>query len=100
MDKIYEIDLVSGYDLKFKENGDLMEIEAPKNSNINVAILKDILPAKTFEFIVVKKIENNIKEFSFNPAKGYKLEVGEKDYLFDPEGKHIPCKGGKCDKHK
>ncbi len=91
MEKIYEIDLINGYDLKFRENGDLMEIDAPKDSFIGLPILNQILPAKTYEFLVVKKIENNVKEFSFDPIKGYKIEVGEKDYYFDPEGKHIRC---------
>ena len=65
-----------------------------------MALLKDMLPAKTYEFLVLKKVEGAVKEFSFNPSKGYKVEVGEKDFLFDTEGKHIPCKGEKCDHHK
>lgn len=100
MEKVYEIDLMSGYDLKFNEAGDLREVDAPKGEFVNMALLKDMLPAKTYEFLVLKKVEGAVKEFSFNPSKGYKVEVGEKDFLFDTEGKHIPCKGEKCDHHK
>lgn len=89
IEKVYNVAMSNGYDLKFNQDGDLREVEAPLNSNIGLDMLKEILPAKTYEFLVLKKLENNVSEFSFNPQKGYKIEVEDIDYCFNPEGEHI-----------
>ena len=94
MDGIYSIDLSNGYELKFLNTGQWLEIEAPKGALISTEMIAKILPAESVEHLTHKGVLSRVNELSFKPNSGYKVEIEkaqdkEKCYFFDVEGKSI-----------
>lgn len=76
----YEIELNNGYELKFTANGNWRKLEAPDKKTISQDLLRSLLPVNTYRYLVEKKAEKKVKEISFDPRKGYKIELKKHRY--------------------
>lgn len=85
---VYEIDFSDGYKLEITESGQWTEIEAPDNATLPQALLKKLIPKKSFDYLVSKNLQNSVEEISFNFERGFKPDLdNHNDILFTKSGK-------------
>lgn len=85
----YEVELVNGIDLEFNTKGELTEIDAPDNTLLPVAVVKDIMPRKAFERLEKDGLTGAVESIKLNRGKVYEVELNITDpdtYVFDLDG--------------
>lgn len=88
----YEIELNNGYELKFSANGNWRKLEAPDKKVISQDLLRSLLPVNTYRYLVERKAEKKVKEISFDPRKGYKVELKKhrfEEFYFNTAGVYL-----------
>lgn len=88
----YEIELNNGYELKFSATGNWRKVEAPDKKVISSDLLRSLLPVNTYRYLVENKVEKKVKQISFDPRKGYKVELKKHRYdelYFNPAGVYL-----------
>lgn len=85
----YEVELSNGVDLEFNTDGNLIEIDAPGDMRLPVAVVKDVLPSKAYERLVKDGFNAMVESVEFNRGKVYEVELnipGPDTYVFDING--------------
>ena len=88
--KGYSVELRNGYDVKFNDVGELMEIEAPDRKDISQGIITDVLPAKAVKYLKGKGLLGKIDDIKILKNGDYIVEIDKmvNDYKirFDRNG--------------
>lgn len=88
----FEVELVNGLDLDFNTQGEIIEIDAPDNTVLSPAIVKDILPHKAFSKLEKAGYINSVESITFKKGKAYEVELRIEDpdtYVFSIDGTFI-----------
>lgn len=88
----YEIELTDGIDLEFDMKGNLVEIDAPDNTLLPAAVVKDIMPAKAYERLEKDGFSAMVESIELNNGKVYEVDLslaGPDTYIFDIDGVFI-----------
>ncbi|MEF9923389.1 MAG: PepSY-like domain-containing protein [Muribaculaceae bacterium] len=90
MKGVNELKLSNGYKIEITDAGQWAEVEAPNNATIPHKLLKKLIPKEAYRYLLSKRIQNRVEEISFDPEKGYKLDVkGHDDIKYSKEGKRL-----------
>ncbi|MDE5650518.1 MAG: PepSY-like domain-containing protein [Duncaniella sp.] len=88
----YEVELVNGIDIEFNLKGDITEIDAPGQTYLPVAVVKDVMPHKSFTRLEKDGLTSKVESIEFSKGKVYEVEVGINDpdtFIFDVDGNFI-----------
>lgn len=93
MDKEYatgdfEINLTDGTELEFNSQGNLVEIDAPEDSEIAESVVKAVLPAQAYNQLAADDLASHIESIKVT-KDGYKIEMNvpeDVEYFFTIEG--------------
>ncbi len=90
---IYEVELANGVDIEFNTKGKVMEIDAPDNALLPVALVKDLLPGKAFKRLQDAGLTARVESIEFDKrGKAVEVELSIPDpdtYVFDINGEFI-----------
>lgn len=85
----YEVELQNGVDLEFNTKGELIEVDAPDNSLLPIAVVKDVMPRKAYDRLEKDGYIGNVESIELNRGKVYEVELnipGPDTYVFDING--------------
>lgn len=85
----YEVELRNGVDLEFNTKGDLIEIDAPGNTVLPEAVVKDVMPRKAYERLAKDGLTGMVESIELNRGRVYEVELSIQDpdtYVFDIDG--------------
>lgn len=88
----YEVELRNGIDLEFNTKGELVEIDAPDNTVLPVAVVKDFMPRKAYERLEKDGLTGMVEAIELNRGKVYEVELNipsPDTYVFDLGGAFI-----------
>lgn len=88
----YEVELMNGIDLEFNTKGEIIEIDAPGNTVLADAVVKDILPAKAYARLEKDGLTGMVESIELSKGRIYEVEANIPDpdtYLFDIDGQFI-----------
>lgn len=88
----YEVELNNGIDLEFNLKGEITEIDAPDNTFLPIAVVKDILPHKSLARLEKDGLTSKVESIEFKKGKVYEVEIGIQDpdtFIFDINGEFI-----------
>lgn len=80
LENVYEVELSNGYELEFTANGNWRKIEAQGKKGMSRDLLRSLLPAEAYRYLVKNKAEKKVREISFDPRTGYKVELKKHRY--------------------
>ncbi len=96
MEDVYTVELRNGYDIKFDKAGKVVEVDSPDMKDIEVAIVKDVLPAKAVDFLSKKKLLDDVDDIKVLRRGGFIVETDkmmqERDFRFSSDGSLIKGK--------
>ena len=80
----------NGHELKFDEKGNLLEIDSPDRSNLDRALVTDILPEKAVEYLKEKDVFGKVDEITILRNGDYVVDIDRiaNDFIirFDVKG--------------
>ena len=86
----YSVELKNGHELKFDEKGNLLEIDSPDRSNLDRALVTDILPEKAVEYLKEKDVFGKVDEITILRNGDYVVDIDRiaNDFIirFDVKG--------------
>ncbi|MBD5353813.1 MAG: hypothetical protein HDR85_02750 [Bacteroides sp.] len=85
----YEVELNNGIDLEFNTKGELTEIDAPDNTLLPVAVVKEVMPRKAYERLEKDGLTGAVESIELNRGKVYEVELNISSpdtYVFDLDG--------------
>lgn len=88
----YEVELVNGVDIEFNLKGEVTEIDAPGNTFLPVAVVKDVMPHKSYNRLEKDGLTAKVESIEFKKGKAYEVEVGipaPDTFIFDIDGDFI-----------
>ena len=83
---------MNGIDIEFNLKGDITEIDAPGQTYLPVAVVKDVMPHKSFTRLEKDGLTSKVESIEFSKGKVYEVEVGINDpdtFIFDVDGNFI-----------
>lgn len=96
MEDVYTVELRNGYDIKFDKAGKVVEVDSPDMKDIEVAIVKDVLPAKAVDFLSKKKLLDDVDDIKVLGRGGFIVETDkmmqERNFRFSSDGSLIKGK--------
>lgn len=88
----YEVELTNGIDIEFNLKGEITEIDAPDNTFLSVAVVKDMMHHKSFSRLEKDGLADKVESIEFKKWKVCEVEVGiaaPDTYIFDIDGNFI-----------
>lgn len=88
----YEVELRNGVDLEFNTKGDLIEVDAPDNTVLPIAVVKDVMPRKAYDRLEKDGFAGMVESIELNRGKVYEVDLnitGPDTYVFDLDGEFI-----------
>ena len=89
----YEVELANGLDIDFDLNGKVREIEAPDNTVLSTAVVKELIHGKAYNRLVKDGIADQVEGIEFDKhGKAVEVEVNIPNpdvYIFDIDGNFI-----------
>lgn len=89
----YEVELSNGVDIDFDKTGKVIEIDAPDNTVLPKAVVKEVLSAKAYMRLEKEGLAGNVESIEFDRRKKnieVELSIPDPDtYLFDIDGTFI-----------
>ncbi|WP_289763055.1 PepSY-like domain-containing protein [Duncaniella dubosii] len=85
----YEVELRNGVDLEFNTKGDLIEVDAPDNTVLPIAVVKDVMPRKAYGRLEKDGLAGMVETIELNRGKVYEVDLniaGPDTYVFDVDG--------------
>lgn len=87
----FDIILANGVEIEFSSKGELIEIEAPDNYNLNESVVKAILPRSTYDDLRDRGMANMVESIKHD-RYGYKVELNDRVYdevRYDEDGQLV-----------
>ena len=90
---VYILELRNGYDIKFDKGGKVIEIDSPERKDIDVTIVKDILPERAINYLSENRMLDDVEEIKISHKGDFLVEinkiVNDGKLRFDSSGKLI-----------
>ncbi|MDE6555775.1 MAG: PepSY-like domain-containing protein [Duncaniella sp.] len=71
----FEVELNNGIDIEFDSNGTVTEIDAPSGATLAPALIKDLVPVKTFRHLAQNNMLSQVESISYRHGKFYEVEL-------------------------
>ena len=84
----YDVVLSDGTQVDFTAKGEFKDVEAAKGKSLDVAVVKSIVPGKTFKELTKRELTNKVESIE-KTRKGYSIDFNHKkidSINFDNEG--------------
>lgn len=92
-DQEYEIRLANGVKLEYDNQGTLLEIDAPSGRALNSALVKKLLPSKSYDRLRADNLTGNVESIEFKNGRAIEVEILRTPqidaYIFDINGELI-----------
>ena len=88
----YEVELANGTDIEFSNRGDVLEIDAPDNSYLAPAVVKELLHHGAYSHLEKRGLVGKVESIEFRKGKAVEVEVGIEDpdtFIFDINGNFL-----------
>lgn len=88
----YEVELANGVDIEFNTKGDVIEVDAPDNTFLATAVVKDLLHHSAYSRLEKDGLASKVESIEFKKGKAVEVEIGIPDpdtYIFDINGNFI-----------
>lgn len=88
----YEVELANGVDIEFNTNGDVIEVDAPDNTYLAQAVVKDLLHRSAYSRLEKDGLASKVESVELKKGKAVEVEIDIPDpdtYIFDINGNFI-----------
>lgn len=89
---IYKVKLVNGVEIEFGNDGKVVEIESAKRQCLSEALVKEVVPAKTYKYLKDNKVADDVESIEYSRGRVVEIDLaikGPDTMIFDIDGNFL-----------
>ncbi len=91
-DATYKVKLSNGVEVEFGNDGKVVEIEAADKGRLSEAVIKEVVPSKTYKYIKSNKMIANVEGIEYSRGRVVEIDLavkGPDTVVFDLDGNFL-----------